>query len=120
LRPSELARGLTETRRLVHLRSMSHFVPSPALLGKVVRSAGWDMARRHGRGALHERNRKPSSTPGCFPHPIRRSAPPSPLRGEGRVAAAELEAGSVTPTLTRVAAFLVEIGAPIAIGETQA
>ena len=32
---------------------------------------------------LHDRHREPSSTHPCFPHPIRPSGPPSPLRGEG-------------------------------------
>jgi phage terminase large subunit-like protein len=33
--------------------------------------------------ALHDRHREPVSIRTCFPNPIRRSAPPSPLRGEG-------------------------------------
>ena len=32
---------------------------------------------------LHDRHRKPASIHTCFPHPIRRYAAPSPLRGEG-------------------------------------
>ena len=32
---------------------------------------------------LHDRHCQVSSTDSCSPHPIRRYAPPSPLRGEG-------------------------------------
>ena len=35
-----------------------------------------------GQVGLHDRHRKPASIHTCFPHPIRRYAAPSPLRGE--------------------------------------
>jgi len=41
----------------------------------------WPVAS--GQVGLRDRHRKPASIHSCFPHPIRRYAAPSPLRGEG-------------------------------------
>ncbi len=63
-------------------RKLRAILPQPPL-GKVARSAGWGVARC--------RNFSPDCTAvaailhrtlPCFPHPIRPSGPPSPLRGE--------------------------------------
>ncbi len=88
LRPSELARGLSETGRLVHLVYLPQAQPLPqlavSLLGKVARSAGWGVARRRRRetpcrnGAANLHCRSPAfHTPSGAPRHLPR------LRGEG-------------------------------------
>ena len=67
--------------------------PLPSLLGKVARSAEWGMGRGFGPS-----DPRPSPQTciddSCSPHPIRRYAAPSPLRGEGGMRRAP--AGSMT------------------------
>jgi len=86
--------GLASIRRRQHVVAFSRDPrsqmlnrrsnPFPSSLGKVARSAGWGLAGCY--IGLHDRHGKPASIHTCFPHPIRRCAAPSPLRGEGRPA----------------------------------
>jgi len=55
-----------------------------ALLGKVARRAGWGVGCCIAIDGLHDRLSLAAPSDSCFPHPIRRCAPPSPtFVGEG-------------------------------------
>ena len=79
------ARGLTESRRLVHLVYLLQARSLPQLAGEggAKRRMGYGPPRRR-ETPCRNGGRKPPLSQSCFPHPIRRSAPPSPTsRGRG-------------------------------------
>jgi hypothetical protein len=66
-----------------HLKSRMR-IPSPACWGRWRRAPDGVWAGPSTEVGLHNRYREHATIHTCFPHPIRPSGPPSPLRGEGR------------------------------------
>ncbi len=84
LSPRELARRLRKTRRLVHLRSTSQSWRDPfsSRAGEGGRRPDGVWPAASTQVGLHDRRGELASSHPGFPHPIRRYAPLSPLRGE--------------------------------------
>ena len=67
----------------VHTSQIAARTPSPACWGRWREAPDGVWSAASAQVGLHDRHRKPASIHPCFPHPIRRYAAPSPLRGEG-------------------------------------
>ena len=92
----------------IHTSKIAARTPSPACGGRWREAPDGVWPAASGQVALHDRHREPFINGSRSPHPIRRYAAPSPLRGEATVmfavarCSAGLKAGATRPRLRRL------------------